>query len=49
MEGESDVTPSIIVELHSLEIQEDQTASETGVTRSIIHALHSWIIQTDQM
>ena len=41
MEGESNVTRSIIDELHSSYIQGDQMAGEGGVTRSIIDALHS--------
>ena len=32
MEGESGVTQSIIDELHSWEIQEDQVEGESGVT-----------------
>ena len=41
MEGESGVTPNIIDELHSWDIQRDQMEGETGVTRRIIHELHS--------
>ena len=41
MEGESGVTPSIIDELHSWEIQGDQKESKSDVTRSIIEDLHS--------
>ena len=36
MEGESDVTKSIIDELHSGDKQRDQMECESGVTRSII-------------
>ena len=36
MEGESVVTRSIIVELHSWDIQGDQIKGESGVIRSII-------------
>ena len=36
MEGESGVTRSIIDELHSSDIQGDQTEGESGVARSII-------------
>ena len=41
MEGESGVTRSIIDELHSSYIQEDQKEGESSVTRSIIDELHS--------
>ena len=41
MEGESGVTRSIIVELHSWDIELDQMESGSGVTRSIIDELHS--------
>ena len=34
--GESGITESIMDELHSLEIQRDQTDGESGFTRSII-------------
>ena len=36
MEGESDVTRSIPDEIHSWDIQRDQTEGESGVTGSII-------------
>ena len=36
MEGESDVTPSIIDELHSSDVEENQIKGESCVTRSII-------------
>ena len=42
MEGESGVTRSIIDELHSSDIQEEQIEHESGVTRSTIDELHSW-------
>ena len=41
MEGESGVTPSIIDELHSSDIQGDQMEGESGVTSSIIDEIHS--------
>ena len=41
MEGESDVTRSIIDELHASDIQGDQMEGESGITRSIIDELHS--------
>ena len=49
MEGESDVTRSIIDELHSSYIQRDQMDDESGVIRSVIDELHSSVIQGDQM
>ena len=45
MEYESDVTRSIIDEVHSSDIQGDQMECESGVTRSIIDELHSSDIQ----
>ena len=45
MEGESNVTRSIIDEVHSWDIQRDQMEGENGVTRRIIHELHFWYIQ----
>ena len=48
MEGENGVPGSIIDELHSLDIQGDQTENESGVTRSIIYELHSSDMQGDQ-
>ena len=41
MEGESGVTRSIIVELHSSDIHGDQKEGERAVTGSIIDDLHS--------
>ena len=41
MEGESDVTLSIIDGLHSSDIQGEQAEGESGVSRSIIDELHS--------
>ena len=41
MECESGVTRSIVDELHSSVIQENQTENESGVTRSIIDEVHS--------
>ena len=40
MEGESDVTRSIIDELHSPDVQGNQMEGESGVTCSIIDKLH---------
>ena len=48
MEGESDVTRSMIDDLHSSDIQVDQIEGESGVTRSIIDELHSSDIHGDQ-
>ena len=45
MEGERCVIRSIIVELHSSDIQGTQMESESGVIRRIIDELHSWDIQ----
>ena len=47
MVGESGVTGNIIDELHSWDIQRDQTEGESGVIRSIIDELHSSDIQGD--
>ena len=41
MEGESDVTRSIIDEPHSSDIQGDQMEGESGVTRSLIDEIHT--------
>ena len=41
MVGESGVTPSIIDEFHSWDLQGDQTKDESGVTQRIIDELHS--------
>ena len=41
MEGESGVTRSIMVELHSYEIQGYQMEGESGVIRSMIDEVHS--------
>ena len=49
MEGERDVTQSIIDDLHSLDIQRGQTEAESGFTRSMIDELHYSDIQGDQM
>ena len=49
MEGEGDVTRSIIDEVHSWDIQGDQMGDESGANRNIIDELHSWDIQGDQM
>ena len=40
MEGECGATRSIIDEIHSWDIQGEQTECESGVTRSIIDELH---------
>ena len=45
MEVESGVSPYIIDEPHSSDIQGDKIEGESGATRSIIDALHSWDIQ----
>ena len=47
MEGESGVTRSVIVELHSSDIRRDQMEGENSVTRSIIDELNSFDIQQD--
>ena len=49
MESESGVTRTIIDELHSWDIQQDQMESESCVTRSIIVDLHSPNIQEYHM
>ena len=41
MDGEGGVTRSNIDELHSWDIERDQTEGVSGVTRSIIDELHS--------
>ena len=41
MEGESDVTRSIIDEPHSSDIQGDQMEGESGVIRSLIDEIHT--------
>ena len=47
MEGESDLTRSVIDEFRSHDIEGDQMERESGVTRSIINELHSSDIQGD--
>ena len=47
MVGESGVTGNIIDELHSWDIQRDQTEGESGAIRSLIDDLHSSDIQGD--
>ena len=49
MEGESGVTRSVIVEIHSWDIQGDEMEGEIGVTRSIIDEFHSLDIEGDQV
>ena len=44
MEGESGVTPNIIDELHSWDIQGNQNEGESDVTQRIIDEIHSWDI-----
>ena len=39
----------MIDELHSSDIQGDQTEGEGGAIRCIIDEIHSWDIQGDQM
>ena len=48
MESESDVSRSVIDEIHSWDIKGDEKEGESGVTRSIIDELHSLDIQGDQ-
>ena len=48
MEGESGFSRSIIDELHSCNIEEDEMECESGVTGSIIDEPFSWDIQGDQ-
>ena len=45
MEGENGVSPSIIDELHSWDIQGDQMEGESRVTPSVIDELDSWDLQ----
>ena len=45
MAGESGVIGSIIVELHSSDIERDQMEGECGVTRFIIDETHYSYIQ----
>ena len=45
MEGESGITRNIIDEVHSSDIQGDQSESESGVTRTISDELHSCDMQ----
>ena len=47
MEGENGFTRSIIDELHSSDVQRDQTEGENGVTRSVTDELHSSFVQRD--
>ena len=47
MKGESGVTRSIIDELHSSNIQQDQMEGENGVTRRILDEPLSADIQLD--
>ena len=49
MEGEGGVTRSIIHEIHSLDIQEDQMEGESGAIQSILDEFHSSDMQRDQM
>ena len=49
MDGESDVTRSIIDELYFSDIQGDQMEGESGGTQCIIHEIRSWDVQGDQM
>ena len=44
MEDETDVTRSMIDELHYTDIQRYQMEGESGVTQSIIDELYSWNI-----
>ena len=45
MEGESGATKSILDELQSSDIQQDQMEGKDGVTRSIIDELYSTDLQ----
>ena len=45
MQGESGVTPGIIDQLHSSDIQRDQMEGESRVARRLIDELHSLDIQ----
>ena len=45
MEGESSVARSILDEVNSWDIQQDQMEGQSGVTPSIINELHSSDIQ----
>ena len=45
MQGESGVTPGIIDQLHSSDIQRDQMEDESRVARRWIDELHSLDIQ----
>ena len=45
MEGESGITRNIIDEVHSSDIQGDQSESESGVIRTISDELHSCDMQ----
>ena len=47
MEGEGDVTRSIVDELHSPDVKGDQVEGESGVSGSIPNELHSLHIQRD--
>ena len=47
MEGESGFSRSIIDELHSSGIEQDQMEGEGVVARSIIDEVYSWNIQGD--
>ena len=49
MEGESGVTRSIIHDLHSWDMKQDQMEGASGVSRSIIDEVHSSDIKGDQM
>ena len=48
MQGDSEVTGSIIDELHSSDIERVQIERESGVTRSIMDELHFWNMERDQ-
>ena len=49
MEGDSGVIRSFIDELHSSDIQGDQTEGENSLTRSMIDEIFSADIQGDQI
>ena len=49
MYGKSGVSPSIMHELHSWDIEGEEMEDENGVTRCIIDELHCLDIQGDQI
>ena len=47
MESQTDVTRSIIHEIHSWDIQRDEMEGESGATQRVTDELHSSDIQRD--